>query len=969
MRFVRRRHATNLLAFLLLATSVIPVSAANPAPDAAPAPALGAARIAPVEQPASDQDDTGLRSSIHWEEIQKHANDKIDFAPGGRVTVPFRPRAHDRWTVGGVAPRALPEGRLSGRQLREALKPTPATAPTATPEPEPTVEPDPTAAPVEAPSDPPAEPPADPSPDASSEPAATPAATDTPVDQPVLDEGEAIPAEGVSWAPDLAAESLTDPAAAISPGGLKREVFGFLPYWEVSDSSTTIDYSKVSTIAYFGVGAAANGSLEKTNKDGSTTTGWNGWTSSAMTNVINKAHQSKTRVVLTVQSFAWSSGGSTKQKALLGSSTARAALAKNIAVAVRDRGADGVNLDFEPLAAGYADEFVLLVKRVRTELNAVAKGYQLTFDTTGYIGNYPLEAATAAGGADAIFIMGYDYRSSGSSPVGSIAPIGGAAYDITDTIKAYTARVPASKLILGVPYYGRAWSTDSDKIHAKNISGTKYGSSTAVIYDNGIGVLQEHGRRRDNVEGVAWTAYRRENCSSTYGCVTSWRQLYMDDAYALRVKYDLVNSYGLRGAGIWALGYDNARPELWAAIKDKFVALTPFTDVNGFATEIAWLYQSGITGGCSPTLFCPKGKVSRVQMAMFLDRALDLPAATVDYYDDDDGKTGEGQHQRPGQGQDHERLRPAPLLPERLCHPRPDGDVPGPRAGPAQRHDRLLRRRRRPDRRGQHQRARPVQDHRRLRAASLLPDELGHARADGRIPVPRPPAGPPRLRSAATLQSMIDPAARVHASAELEAGVSVGAGSSIWQRAQVRTGARIGTECVIGRDAFIDQGVEIGDRVKIQNGALVYNGVTVADGVFIGPGVILTNDRYPRAITAEGELARADDWEVTPIRLEHGSSIGAGAIVVAGCDVGPFAMVGAGAVVTRTVPGHALVAGSPAKRIGWVCACGDRLIDSEGHPAPAEIGRYTTDPELTCARCGRHYAYERAGDTLREATA
>ena len=147
----------------------------------------------------------------------------------------------------------------------------------ATPEPEPAVEPTPTAAPAEAPT--PAEPPADPSPDASTEPAATPAATETPVDQPVVDEGEAIPAEGASWSPDLAAESLTEPAAAISPSGLKREVFGFLPYWEVSDSSTTLDYSKISTIAYFGVGAAANGSLEKKNKDGTTTTGWNGWTS------------------------------------------------------------------------------------------------------------------------------------------------------------------------------------------------------------------------------------------------------------------------------------------------------------------------------------------------------------------------------------------------------------------------------------------------------------------------------------------------------------------------------------------------------------------------------------------------------------------------------------------------------------------------------------------------------------------
>ena len=91
-------------------------------------------------------------------------------------------------------------------------------------------------------------------------------------------------------------------------------------------------------------------------------------------------------------------------------------------MAVRDRGADGVNLDFEPLASGYAEEFVSLVKRVRTELNAIAQGYQLTFDTTGYIGNYPIEAATAAGAADAIFIMGYDYRSAGSSPVARSRP-------------------------------------------------------------------------------------------------------------------------------------------------------------------------------------------------------------------------------------------------------------------------------------------------------------------------------------------------------------------------------------------------------------------------------------------------------------------------------------------------------------------------------------------------------------------
>lgn len=213
---------------------------------------------------------------------------------------------------------------------------------------------------------------------------------------------------------------------------------------------------------------------------------------------------------------------------------------------------------------------------------------------------------------------------------------------------------------------------------------------------------------------------------------------------------------------------------------------------------------------------------------------------------------------------------------------------------------------------------------------------------------------------------MIDPSARVHATADLEPEVAIGPGTSVWHRAQVRTGAVIGADCVIGRDVFIDEGVEIGDRVKIQNAALVYHGVSVADGVFIGPGAILTNDRYPRAITSTGELARADDWTVSPIRLEHGSSIGAGAVVVAGVTVGRFATVGAGAVVTRDVPNHALVAGSPARRLGWVCACGARLVDSNGDPVAAEPGRYATHAELVCPSCGRTYTYVPDAETLEE---
>ena len=213
---------------------------------------------------------------------------------------------------------------------------------------------------------------------------------------------------------------------------------------------------------------------------------------------------------------------------------------------------------------------------------------------------------------------------------------------------------------------------------------------------------------------------------------------------------------------------------------------------------------------------------------------------------------------------------------------------------------------------------------------------------------------------------MIDPAARIHGSADVEDDVSVGPDTAIWQRAQIRSGARIGAGCVIGRDAFIDTGVTVGDRVKIQNGALVYHGVTVEDGVFIGPGAILTNDRYPRAITTSGELARAADWEVSPIVLGHGSSIGAGAVVVAGVNIGSFATVGAGAIVTRDVTSYALVVGNPARRLGWVCACGMRLVDFEGHSAPAEPGRYSVHRGLHCPSCKRAYVYFPDTETLEE---
>jgi spore germination protein YaaH/flagellar hook assembly protein FlgD len=502
-------------------------------------------------------DTAGLQPSIQYEEFERHAADRIAFTPGDRVTVGFRPRPGDHWSVGGVAPATLPGGRLDGKTIRAQGAAAAKDRPTRTGG------------------------------------AGAPAG---PVDLPSGDTA-AVNADLASFQTPLGSGATTptiQPDAAITPAGLRREIFGFLPYWEVSSSSLRLDYAKISTIAYFGVGADAAGNLQKRNSDGTISVGWSGWTSSRMTTIITAAHASHTRVVLTVQSFGWSTSGLDRQKSLLSSSTRRLNLAKQIAAAVRDRGADGVNLDFEPLAATYDAEFTALVRTIRAELNKIHKGYQITFDTLGSIGNYPIEDATAPGGADAIFIMGYDYRSATSNPVGSIAPLDRNGYGIRDTIVAYTARVAPSKLILGVPYYGRAWSTDSGALNATNTSSTKFGASTTVVYDTAADYLAQYGRHYDAFEDVAWTAYQRENCTSTYGCVTSWRELYVDDATAIGAKYDLVNGYGLRGAGIWALGYDGTRPELWAAIQRKFVTDTT-PPVTGVRTLPARQLNPGFT--------------------------------------------------------------------------------------------------------------------------------------------------------------------------------------------------------------------------------------------------------------------------------------------------------------------------------------------------------------------------------------
>lgn len=172
--------------------------------------------------------------------------------------------------------------------------------------------------------------------------------------------------------------------------------------------------------------------------------------------------------------------------------------------------------------------------------------------------------------------------------------------------------------------------------------------------------------------------------------------------------------------------------------------------------------------------------------------------------------------------------------------------------------------------------------------------------------------------------------ARIDPSADVSPSAAIGTGTTVWHLAQVREGAQLGVDCVVGRGAYIGSGVRIGDRCKIQNHALVYEPAELADGVFVGPAVVFTNDRHPRAVTPEGRLKAADDWEPVGVSVGEGASIGARAVCVAPVQIGAWAMVAAGAVVTTDVPDHALVAGVPAQQIGWVGRTGYRLKEQRG---------------------------------------
>lgn len=351
--------------------------------------------------------------------------------------------------------------------------------------------------------------------------------------------------------------------------GLSHDVYAFFLPSARDHLLQHADWSVLSTIAYFGVVARKGGNLAR-RTGGRVDSRWAAWDGAMMDRIIDKAHATGTNVVLSVTRFAWTAQGRRATERLLENPTARARLAREIAVEVERRDLDGINLDFEPIPSGQSANFVRLVRQVRDRLDRVRPGLDLTVATTGYIANYDVAALTAPGAADAIFIMAYHYNGSWSRRAGSIAPLRRRTYDVTDTVNAYLRHTTPDRIILGVPYYGYVWSTETADVHARaRPLSARWGYPGSVTYQSAVRIAAEHGRRWDTIEQGPWVRWQHRACSD---CPRTWRQLYYEDAQSLGRKYDLVKAKGLRGSGIWALGYEGRRRDLERALRNAYRA-------------------------------------------------------------------------------------------------------------------------------------------------------------------------------------------------------------------------------------------------------------------------------------------------------------------------------------------------------------------------------------------------------------
>lgn len=359
--------------------------------------------------------------------------------------------------------------------------------------------------------------------------------------------------------PGAATTRAAAPAGPLAEGQfarrLSKEVYAYLPYWQLNaETEAYLQYDLLTDIALFSVGLTSTGSID-TGATGFTTV-----TGSRAAAIVSKAHAAGVRVDLTLTSF-----GLEKNAAFFTNPTAQATAITALTGLVNQMGLDGVNVDVELLSGTYFPAYGAFVGQLRAALRAANPAARVSVATNGNTSGANMAVAALANGADRVFIMGYSYRTNGSSPAGSVAPIvrTDAGLSLSWTADTYAAKgVPANRIVLGLPYFGITWPTTSGALNA-----TTTGSGSTFLPGRDLaGVPAGTVFNYDTTEQTAWFAIQNPTTKA-------WSQTYFDTERSLRAKYAFAGGRGYAGVGIWTLGYDRGAPGYWQAIASSFGAI------------------------------------------------------------------------------------------------------------------------------------------------------------------------------------------------------------------------------------------------------------------------------------------------------------------------------------------------------------------------------------------------------------
>lgn len=322
-----------------------------------------------------------------------------------------------------------------------------------------------------------------------------------------------------------------------------KEVFGYHPYW-MGTAWTNYNFNLISTLAYFSAEITPTGGISNLH----------GW---PVASLINEAHAHGTKVVLCATLFS-----STSITTLLSSAENRQNLIDNLLAQVQAGNADGVNIDFESFPSSQRSNMVTFITDLTEAFHSAIPGSQVTLAMPPIDWSNAWDYNALASISDGLFIMGYNYYYSGSSTTGPNSPLSGPGYTLTWSVLDYLNKTnfQADKLILGVPYYGFEWASSSSAAGA-NTSGT----GSAKFYSEIEGLAQSYGKLWHSSSQTPWYNYNNNG----------WNQGWYDDSLSLSLKYDFALFNNLKGVGIWALGYDDGRPELWDLLYNKFGESAP----------------------------------------------------------------------------------------------------------------------------------------------------------------------------------------------------------------------------------------------------------------------------------------------------------------------------------------------------------------------------------------------------------